>query len=66
MSVILDPRVSQFSTDEAAASYDRWLQAKVQKAIDSEKPRVPHDQVMAEMRALLDAKRDSNNAHRVD
>ena len=62
MSSVLDPLVSEFKTDEAAANYDRWVRAKVQTAIDSKLPLVPHDQVMAEMRALLDAKQDSVNA----
>ena len=44
-----DPRVCEFETQEQADSYDRWFRAKVQEAIDSKKPRVPHDQVMAEM-----------------
>ena len=66
MNAVLDPRVSEFSTDEAAANYDRWLRAKLQQAIDSKKPHIPHDQVMAEMRVLLDAKRDGSNARRVE
>ena len=45
----LDPRVSEFETEEQAASYDRWFRAKVQAAMDSTKPGIPHDQVMAEM-----------------
>ena len=45
----LDPRVSEFETQEQADSYDHWFRAKVQEAIDSKKPRIPHDQVMAEM-----------------
>ena len=31
------------------AAHDAWFRAKVQEAIDSKKPRIPHDQVMAEM-----------------
>ena len=61
MNDVLDPLVSEFKTDEAAANYDRWLRAKVQAAIDSKLPLVPHDQVMAEMRALLDVKQESLN-----
>lgn len=45
----LDPRISEFETQEQADSYDHWFRAKVQEAIDSKKPRIPHDQVMAEM-----------------
>ena len=44
-----DPLVSEFETQEQANSYDRWFQREVQEAIDSKKPRVPHDQVMAQM-----------------
>ena len=61
MHNVFDPLVSEFKTEEAAADYDRWLRAKVQAAIDSKLPLVPHDQVMAEMRALLDAKQKSLN-----
>ena len=62
MTSVLSPLVSEFETPEQAASYDRWLRAKVQRAIDSQKPRVPHDQVMTEMRELLEAKRQKSDA----
>ncbi|WP_342214427.1 type II toxin-antitoxin system RelB family antitoxin [Pseudomonas fluorescens] len=48
----LSPIVSEFETEEQAASYDRWFRAKVQASIDDPRPSIPHDQVMAEMRAL--------------
>ena len=38
-------------------SYDDWFRRKVQEAIDDPGPLVPHDQVMSEMRALIDARR---------
>ena len=50
----LDPRISEFETQEQADSYDRWFHAKVQEAIDSKKPRFPPDQVMAEMWAAIE------------
>lgn len=50
----LDPRISEFQTQEQADSYDLWFRAKVQEAIDSKKPRIPHDQVMAEMWAVIE------------
>ena len=53
MRAALDPIISEFETEEQAASYDHWSRAKVQEAIDSKKPRIPHDQVMAEMDALI-------------
>lgn len=33
--------------------YDKWFRAKIQAAIDDPSPSIPHDQVMAEMRALI-------------
>lgn len=45
----LDHRISKFQTQEQTDSYGRWFLAKVQEAIDSNKPRIPHAQVMAEM-----------------
>lgn len=49
----LDPRVSEFETQDQADSYDLWLRAKVQAAIDDSRPRIPHDQVMARMDARI-------------
>lgn len=53
-TVALDPRISGFETQEQAESYERWFRIKVQEAIDSKKPRIPHDQVMAEMWAAIE------------
>lgn len=49
----LDPRVSEFETQEQADSYDRWFRAQVQAAIDDPRPCIPHDQVMAHMDARI-------------
>ncbi|MGY2682677.1 type II toxin-antitoxin system RelB family antitoxin [Pseudomonas tolaasii] len=57
MSTPLSPIVSEFETQEQADSYDSWFRAKVQASIDDPRPSIPHDQVMAEMRALLEARR---------
>lgn len=53
MNATLDPIVSEFETEDQAASHDRWFRAKVQEAIDSKKPRIPHEKVMAEMEAII-------------
>ena len=53
----LNPIVSEFETAEQAASYDLWFRDKVQAAMVSTEPRLAHDQVMAEMRALIETKR---------
>jgi hypothetical protein len=62
MNAILDPIVSEFDTEEQAASYDRWLLAKVQKAQENVKTLIPHDQVMAQARALIEQKRKNHAA----
>jgi len=49
------PIVSEFETDEKATSYDRWFRAQVQASLDDSSPAIPHDQVMAEMDAIIDA-----------
>ncbi|WP_448119131.1 type II toxin-antitoxin system RelB family antitoxin [Pseudomonas serbica] len=41
---------------------NRWFRAKVQAALDDPRPNIPHDQVMAEMRALLQSKRNQRDA----
>ena len=51
----LDPLISEFATQADADSYDLWFRAKVQEALDSKKPHIPHDKVMAEVRAMLEA-----------
>jgi hypothetical protein len=53
MNVRLDPLISEFETEERAASYDRWFRGKVHEAIQSDKPRVPHDEAMARVTAEL-------------
>jgi len=40
-----------------AAAYDKWFRAMVQEAIDDPRPTIPHDKVMANAQALIDAKR---------
>lgn len=52
-TVALDPKISQFETQEQADSYGRWFHAKVQEAIDSKKPRIPHDEVIRRMNERL-------------
>ncbi|WP_417705798.1 stability determinant [Pseudomonas sp.] len=53
MSVQLSPIVSEFETQEQADRHDRWFRRKVQESLDDSRPGVPHDQVMAEMEAII-------------
>ncbi|MES2818719.1 MAG: stability determinant [Pseudomonadota bacterium] len=57
MSTPLSPIVSEFETQEQAVSYDRWFRAKVLEAINSTKPRLPHDEAMAKVQAALEERR---------
>ena len=50
MSAVLSPIVSEFETQEEADAYDAWFRTKVQKSLDSKSPRIPHDQVKAEIK----------------
>ena len=53
MNAVLDPLVSEFATQADADAYDRWYRAKVQESLDDSRPGIPHDQVMAQMDALI-------------
>ena len=57
MSIPRSPIVSEFETEEQAASYDRWFRAKVQASIDNPRPSIPHDQAMAEVEKVLEERR---------
>ena len=50
----LDPRVSEFDTQEQADSYDRWFRARVQASLDDPRPGIPHDEVVARVRAKIE------------
>ena len=55
MGEVLSPVVSEFQTEEQAASYGRWFRAKVQASLSDPRPATPHDQVMARMDAIVEA-----------
>lgn len=38
-------------------AYDAWFRAKVQEALDDTRPAVPHEQAMALMQEVIDARR---------
>ena len=59
MSTELSPIVSEFETEEQEASYDQWFRVKVEEALNSEKPRLPHDAAMVKVQAMLDERRKS-------
>lgn len=49
----IDPRISESESTETAESYDHWFCAKVEAAQADARPKIPHDQVMAEMEAII-------------
>lgn len=53
----LDPIVSEFETEEDEAAYDAWFRAQVEAALASTEPTVPHEQVMARVRATIERNR---------
>ena len=53
----LSPIESEFATTEEAEAYDRWFRANVGAALRDNGPTIPHDEVMAEMRDLIERKR---------
>lgn len=53
----LDPIESEFASTEDEEAYDRWFRAKVERSLEDTRPPIPHDQVMAEMKALIDSHR---------
>jgi hypothetical protein len=55
MPTVLSPIESEFATVEEAEAYERWLRAKVQASLDDPRPNIPHDQVMADMEAIIQA-----------
>ena len=52
----LSPMESEFASTEEAEAYDVWFRAKVREALDDPRPGIPHEQVMAEMQAIIDGK----------
>lgn len=65
MSKALSPMESEFATEEEAESYDRWFRARVQASLDDPRPNIPHDEVIAEMRRLVEDRRHEKDARRV-
>jgi len=51
------PIESEFATIEDAAAYDAWFRAKVERAMASKEPSIPHEIVMAEMQAIIERAR---------
>ena len=53
----LTPIESEFATTEEAEAYDAWLRSEIEASLADPRPSIPHDQVMAELRAIIAAKK---------
>lgn len=53
MNAVLSPLVSEFETADQEANYIAWLKAKAQASLDDTRPGIPHDEVMAEIDAII-------------
>ena len=53
------PIVSEFEAAGQEASYNQWFHAKVEEALRSDKPRLPHDAAMAKVQAMLEKRRNA-------
>jgi hypothetical protein len=50
----LDPIISEFDTEEQAAAYDVWFRAQVEEALAETGPGIPHEEVMAHIRKIIE------------
>lgn len=53
----LSPIESEFATTEEAEAYNVWFRAKVEKSLADPGPGIPHDEVMARVKAIIDKHR---------
>lgn len=44
---------SDLMSPEDPVAYDAWFRAEVEAAMASDEPGIPHDRVMAELRAII-------------
>lgn len=51
--VKLSPIESEFATTDDAEAHDAWVRRKVEMSLADEEPGIPHDEVMAEMDAII-------------
>jgi hypothetical protein len=53
MTKPISPLVSEFESEEQAASYTAWLQDKVKRSLEDPREAVAHDQLMAELESII-------------
>ena len=58
----IDPISSEFDTEEESVAYDKWFRAQVEEGLRSKGPWIPHEKVMAGVRAIIEGKRRAGDA----
>jgi hypothetical protein len=53
----LSPIESEFASTEEAEAYDAWFRAKVERSLANPGPGIPHEEVMARMKTIIDKHR---------
>ncbi|PKY11688.1 antitoxin [Acidithiobacillus marinus] len=53
MNAILPSIISEFETSDQEANYTAWLRTKIASSLADKRPSIPHDEVMAEMDAII-------------
>ena len=64
MAAALSSLISEFEIEEQAKSCAAWLKVKVQASLDDPRPRIAHDQVMAEMDAIIAQAEDRHSTQK--
>lgn len=62
-TVLLDPLISEFDTEEQEKSYDAFFRNKVQQSIKDTTPNVSHDQAMLLVRQELKRRKEERATH---
>ena len=50
-------KMSNLSTKDLLEDYNAWFRTRVQEALNDQRPTQPHEQIMQDAQALIDAKR---------
>ena len=55
MNTALTPIEPEFGTQQEAQAHDAWFRSRVLKSMADARPSVPHDEVVAETEAIIQA-----------
>ncbi|WP_087038985.1 type II toxin-antitoxin system RelB family antitoxin [Caballeronia arvi] len=61
MTASSNPFLPEFETSAEAERYDKWFRDEVEASLRDPRPSIPHDDVFAEMDALMSANQAARN-----